>query len=109
PNYCACPTRWKGRLCGLGATRPPIRGNGSTGPKAILPKPRKHCPRSIPKTYASTPNKRSRKPIKAVFLQRGLKFPHIHDLAQLLTGVGKGRCQNPKICTKRRGIDSFCS
>src|SRR5947209_19510765 len=47
------------------------------------------------------------KAIKAVFLQHGLNFPHIHDLAQLLTGVGKGRCQNPKICTKRRGIDSF--
>ena len=40
------------------------------------------------------------KAVKAVFLHHGLKFPYIHDLAQLLTLLEQGGINVPKYVRK---------
>ena len=45
--------------------------------------------------------------IKAVFLQHGLKFPHIHDLAQLLTLLEKAGVKIPKFVRKGEELTRF--
>ena len=47
------------------------------------------------------------KAIKAIFLQHGLKFPHIHDLAQLLTLLEKGGVKIPKFVRKGEELTRF--
>jgi HEPN domain-containing protein len=47
------------------------------------------------------------KAIKAVFLHHGLKFPYIHDLAQLLTLLERGGVKVPKYIRKAEELTRF--